>query len=303
MQPVEVFKRLAGGDENGFPHLHSPARHTDGGTPYLQHAGVALLSKPDVSIAGMRGFLEGFDDSLGFVDYVDDPTELSSGARLLKTAGQVCYSSFGPKRTFNDNTQRYLDNLSSSGHGSVYEHASFSFLCYGISRSNTHEVIRHRAGTAFSQLSQRFVSGRVLRFVERPEYRDIPSLHKRFEERIDYLAGEYAEITDELVGLQHEGYSKLSAEHKTDIRKRVQQTARSVLPNESETVMVLTANVRAWRHMIEMRTDLHAESEIRDLYFRIFLCLARVEPLLFADYEINAFEDGSYGVSTGWKKV
>jgi thymidylate synthase (FAD) len=55
--------------------------------------------------------------------------------------------------------------------------------------------------------------------------------------------------------------------------------------------------------MIEMRTDLHAESEIRDLYFRIFLCLARVEPLLFADYEINAFEDGSYGVSTGWKKV
>ena len=303
MRAETVFEQLGGGSDRSFPHLHSPVRHTDGGTPYLQHAGVALLSKPDVNVSGMRGFLEGFDESLGFGNYPEDPTGLSSGALLLKTAGQVCYSSFGPKRTFNEDAQRYFDNLSSSGHGSVYEHASFSFLCYGISRSNTHEVIRHRAGTAFSQLSQRFVSGRVLRFVERPEYQDVPSLHKRFEERIDYLAGEYAEITDELVGLQHEGYSKLFAEHRTDVRKRVQQTARSVLPNESETVMVLTANVRAWRHMIEMRTDLHAESEIRDLYFRIFLCLAQIEPLLFADYEINAFDDGSFGVTTGWRKV
>lgn len=303
MDAREVFEKLGGGSEDGFPHLHSPVCHTDTGTPYLQHSGVALLSKPDVNVSGMRGFLRGFDDDLGFGAYPDDPTELSSGARLLKTAGQICYSSFGPKRTLNENAQRYFDNLSSSGHGSVYEHASFSFLCYGISRSNTHEVIRHRAGTAFSQLSQRFVSGRVLRFVERPEYADVPSLHKRFEERIDYLAREYAEITDELVDLQHEGYSKLSAEHKTDVRKRVRQTARSVLPNEAETVMVLTANVRAWRHMIEMRTDLHAESEIRDLYFRIFVCLAQIEPLLFADYEIKSFDDGSYGVSTGWRKV
>ena len=67
----------------------------------------------------------------------------------------------------------------------MLEHATFSFLCYGISRSNTHEIVRHRAGTAYSQLSQRFVSGKVLRFVERPEYRNHPSLHKRFEERIN----------------------------------------------------------------------------------------------------------------------
>ena len=157
----------------------------------------------------------------------------------MKTAGQTCYASFGPQRTYNENAKRYFDNLSSSGHGSVFEHAMFSFLCYGISRSNTHEIVRHRAGTAFSQLSQRFVSGKVLRFVERPEYQEHPALHKRFEERIDRAAREYEEVADELLALQSEGDQLLSAEAKTDRRKRVQQTARSVLPNEAETILVL----------------------------------------------------------------
>ena len=298
-----VFRELGGGESNGFYNVHSPVHHTDEGTAYLQHAGVVMISKPNVDISGMAGFLEGFDEALGFGGYVDDNSELSAGAKLLKTAGQTCYASFGPKRTWDKDAQRYFDNLSSSGHGSVYEHAVYSFLCYGISRSNTHEVIRHRAGTAFSQLSQRFVSGKVLRFVERPEYQEAPSLHKRFEQRIDRLAREYAEVTEELLELQHEGYSRLSAEHRTDVRKRVQQTARSVLPNECETLLVLTANVRAWRHMIEMRTELHAESEIRDLYFRIFLCPAQAEPTLFGDYEIQHNHDGTYGVNTAWRKV
>ncbi len=303
MDPETLFRSLGGGDAGGFPHIHSPVHTTPAGTPYLRHPGVAMIARPDVGLEGLRGFLEGFDPSLGFLGYLDDDTELTPAARLCKTAGQTCYASFGPRRTRNADAQRYFDNLSSSGHGSVYEHATFSFLCYGISRSNTHEVIRHRAGTAFSQLSQRFVSGKVLRFVERPEYRDVPSLHKRFEERIDSLAREYAEVTEELAALQRDGYAPLAAQQRTDVRKRVQQTARSVLPNETETVLVLTANVRAWRHMIEMRTDPHAESEIRDLYLRIFLCLRRAEPLLFGDYRVESFPDGTYGAVTDWRKV
>ncbi len=66
---------------------------------------------------------------------------------------------------------------------------------------------------------------------------------------------------------------------------------------------MLSANVRAWRHMIEMRTDLHAESEIRDLFLRIFLCLRHSEPILFGDYEIQAYPDGTYGARTDWRKV
>ncbi|MEX0873829.1 MAG: FAD-dependent thymidylate synthase [Actinomycetota bacterium] len=303
MEPEQIFERLGGGESAGFPHLHSDAFHTDAGTPYLKHAGVVLIAKPNVAIEGIRPFLEGFGADLDFSQYLDDPTELPPAAKLLKMAGQTCYASFGPKRTYNENAKRYFGNLSSSGHGSVYEHATFSVLCYGISRSNTHEIVRHRAGTAYSQLSQRFVSGKVLRFVERPEYQQHPSLHKRFEERIDRAAKDYEEIAEELLTLQEEGDSRLGAEARTDRRKRVQQTARSVLPNESETILVMSANVRAWRHMIEMRTDEHAESEIRDLFFRIFLCLRHVEPILFEDYAVQAFADGTHGARTDWRKV
>ena len=303
MEAKELFEGLGGTDASGFPAIHSDVSHTDAGTPYLRHAGVVMIAKPDVSLGSLRPFLEGFGPELDFAQYLDDPTELTPAARLLKTAGQTCYASFGPKRSYNENAKRYFDNLSSSGHGSVYEHATFSFLCYGISRSNTHEVVRHRAGTAFSQLSQRFVSGKVLRFVERPEYQHHPALHKSFEERIDRAAREYEEIADELLSLQSEGDQLLSAQARTDRRKRVQQTARSVLPNETETIVVLSANVRSWRHMIEMRTDAHAESEIRDLFFRIFLCLRLAEPLLFEDYAIESYPDGTFGARTDWRKV
>jgi thymidylate synthase (FAD) len=303
MDPQTLYEKLGGSSESEFPTLHSEVARTEGDTPYLRHPGVVLIAKPNVDIEGLRTFLEGYGEELNFDAYLDDPTPLPPGSLLLKTAGQTCYSSFGPKRTYNENAQRYFDNLSSSGHGSVFEHAVFSFFVYGVSRAITHEVVRHRAGTAFSQLSQRFVSGKVLRFVERPEYQDVPTLHKRFEQRIDFLAREYDEVAEELVELQLQGDPRLVAEARTDMRKRVQQSARSVLPNEAETTMVLSANVRAWRHMIEMRTDQHAEREIRDLYFRIFLCLRLLEPMLFGDYDIESFADGTYGATTDWRKI
>jgi thymidylate synthase (FAD) len=303
MEQEQIFESLGGKTAEGLPYIPSDVYQTDTGTRYLRHPGVVMIARPEVKLDGMRSFLEGFEDDLQFPGYLEDPTPLPSGTQLLKTAGQTCYSSFGPKRTTNENAGRYFGNTISSGHGSILEHASYSFFLYGISRSNTHEVVRHRAGTAFSQLSQRFVSGSVLRFVERLEYQDVPQLHKRFEERIDQLAKEYSDVTDELLALQTEGHPSLTAEARTDMRKRVQQVARSVLPNETETTMVLTANVRAWRHMVEMRTEQHAESEIRDLFFRVFLCLAKVEPILFGDYEIESYGDGTYGARTDWRKA
>lgn len=303
MDPRELFSKLGGVDAESFPAIHSEVRETPGGTPYLREPGVVLLARPNVSIAGLRGFLEGYDESLDFTQYLDDPTSLDGGSLLVKTAGQTCYSSFGPKRTYNENASRYFGNLITSGHGSVLEHATFSFFIYGISRSNSHEIVRHRAGTAFSQLSQRFVSGRVLRFVERPEYANVPSLHERFEERIDRAAADYDAVASELLELQAAGDPQLAAEARTDLRKRVQQTARSVIPNEAETTMVLTANVRAWRHMIEMRTSPHAESEIRALYLRVFLCLQLLEPLLFEDYELVENPDGTFTARTSSPKV
>ena len=211
--------------------------------------------------------------------------------------------SFGPRRTTNENAAAYIERLTSAGHGSVLEHSSFNFLLYGISRSVTHELVRHRAGAAFSQVSQRYVSGAVLRFVERPEYQEDEELHMTFEERADRAAAEYEAMADLLLERQEGGASMLTADYRTDARKKVQQTARSLLPNETEAPMVFTGNVRALRHIIEMRADAHAESEIRNLALRLFLCLRTVDPILFGDYELGELPDGTYTVSTKNRKA
>jgi thymidylate synthase (FAD) len=302
-QEVAEVKGWVEQSETGFPRIASPAYTTSDGTPYLRAPGVALLSKPQVQIAGLSDFLGGFDPKLQFPQYLDDPTSLPSGAQICKTSGQVCYMSFAPKRTLNADASRYFQNIFESGHGSVLEHANYTLLFYGISRSVTHELVRHRAGVAISQVSQRYVSGRVLRFVERPEYQVDPELHSAFERRIDRAAADYNTIAERLLEQQKSGSEILSAEVRTDLRKKVQQAARSVLPNETEAPIVVTANVRAWRHIMEMRANPHAEIEIRALAFRAYLCLAAIEPILFGDYQITALPDGTYGVHTDHPKV
>jgi thymidylate synthase (FAD) len=284
--------------------IYSKVYQTAKGTYYLKSPGVILLSKPDVGIHNLKGFLDGFDKKLGFGDYLKDKSILKSSEQISKIAGQACYASFGPKRTKNTEASKYFYNLISSGHGSVLEHANFSLFLYGISRSLTHELVRHRAGFGYSQLSQRYVSGRVLRFIEREEYQKDERLHKMFEKRIDRASEEYEKIAQILASKQEKNTDKLlSGETKTDLRKKVNQSARSVLPNETETWMVVTGNVRAWRHVISMRASEHAETEIRKLGYLIFKRLSVEAPILFADYSEVKYSDGTMGVKAEFPKV
>lgn len=165
------------------------------GTPYLKSPGVALIAMPRFLPMEATHFVSSFGDTFDAVDYendwfvdkqnVSDHDELAldDGAALCKFAGQTCYLSFGEKRTRNDpeGVKKYFDNIRSSGHGSVLEHAYYSMIVWGVDRAFSHEVVRHRAGWAYSQLSQRYVSGKTLRFVERSEYQDDPKLHASFE--------------------------------------------------------------------------------------------------------------------------
>ena len=299
----EFFQKFGGQNQNNFPAIHAPVFKSAQSTPYLTAPGVVLIAKPQVELAGVKNFLEGFDAGLEFASYLDDPTALSSGAQLCKLAGQTCYASFSPKRTMNREAERYFKNIMESGHGSVLEHANFSFLLYGLSRSLTHELIRHRAGFGFSQLSQRYVSGRVLRFVERPEFQDGGKFHQLFLERIDRAYAEYHKLAEALLSEQGSGTAILSAEAKTDLRKKVNQAARGLLPNETETIMVITGNARAWRHVMEMRASDHSELEIRALAVRLFLCLQQIEPILFGDYQLHELPDGTHSITTANRKV
>src|ERR671933_2685739 len=123
-------------------------------------------------------------------------------------------------------------------------------------------------------------------------------LHRLFEERADRAAREYETMAGRLLERQGRGVALLDAEYKTDARKKVQQTARSLLPNETEAPMVFTGNVRALRHIVEMRADEHAESEIRNLAVRLFLCLVTADPILFGDYQVGELLDGTFTVTT-----
>ena len=161
------------------PVIDALSYKTDAGTMYLKDPGVALFVRPMVNLEALRGFLNGFDRDLEFDDYLDDAPigagedgeldllDEQAGAEVTKVAGQLCYMSFGPERTLNRDAGKYLENIRTQRHGSVLEHPNYTFLLYGAGRAFTHELVRHRVGVAYSQVSQRFVDGKVLRFVER----------------------------------------------------------------------------------------------------------------------------------------
>jgi flavin-dependent thymidylate synthase len=172
---------------------------------------------------------------------------------------------------------------------SVLEHAYYSMVVWGVDRAFSHEMLRHRAGWAFSQLSQRYVDGKTLRFVERPEYQDDALLHASFEQWIDDSREEYDVRARMLVNKMEAQLAGLPA---TDRRKAVNQAARNCLPNETETALVLTGNVRAWRHVLEMRAAPSADVPISRVMLCAYEILRAVSPVLFDDYEQSLFESG-----------
>jgi thymidylate synthase (FAD) len=202
------------------------------------------------------------------------------------TAGQLCYMSFGPQRSHRaDKSWKYFENILSSGHGSVLEHANFNVLLYGCSRSFTHELVRHRAGFSPSQVSQRYVDGPKLRFVMRPEWQGDEELEERFFTRIVAAAKEYDFLAERLTKKHREKFG--DALSKTEMRKAVNQAARACLPNETEAPTILTGNVRAWRHFFNMRGSLYAEPEIRAVAVRLLRILDNQHPIFFQDCEIQ----------------
>lgn len=257
---------------------------------YLKSPGVVLIGETVLfDEGGLRSFLAPFGPD--YESYVDDHTYASpwpsDGERLIKVAGQACFAAFSEgKHTKNEDIGKYISHIMESGHFSVLEHSQYSLFIYGISRSLSHELARHRF-ISLSQLSQRYVNDRVLRFVERPEFQDDAELHGEFIYRCQDVALNYKEIAE---ALRKSNYITETMA-KTDRRKHVQQTARSVLTNETETWLVATANVREWRHFLALRGSEHAETEIRILAARIAYLLQKSSPYVFSDVEIGTGED------------
>lgn len=278
---------------------------TPGGVYYLREPGVALLAEPRIYTSGIVDFLKGYSADVGFDAGINDYSDLDGNrsATLSQFAGQLCYLSFGSNRTPLSQSLKYYTHIKESGHGSVLEHANYSFLFYGISRTVTHELVRHRSGMGYSQVSQRYVDGSKLRFVERPEFSDDLQLHNDFVARIEQAYTDYDRIAHYLENKQIDGHKLLQGDNRGERRKAVNQTARESLPNETEAPIVATGNVRAWRHILEQRCSVHAERPIRRAMMYAYTILRLVAPEAFEDYKIVHLDNGDLALNTPYRKV
>jgi thymidylate synthase (FAD) len=213
-------------------------------------------------------------------------TDADGGPALLEFAGRACYQSWSKPNPRTATNASYLQHIIDVGHFSVLEHASVSFYITGISRSCTHELIRHRH-FSFSQLSQRYVPEHDSQVVVPPGIEDDAELTAAFLQAADASRRAYLEL---LAGLE----AKLADEPNATLRrKQARQAARAVLPNATETRIVVTGNYRAWRHFIAMRASEHADVEIRRLAITCLRVLVETAPAVFADFEVTTLADGS----------
>ena len=221
--------------------------------------------------------------------------ESTDGERLAEFAGRLCYMS--QRNPAKRATRDYLENIKKQGHGSVLEHANYSLLLEGVSRSLTHELVRHRAGFAYSQLSQRYVDESEANFVVPPAIIGDEALEGQWRAQIEEAQRSYVRLVEQLM----ERYGWVA--DKVHRRKMAREAARGVLPNSTETKIVVTANARAWRTMLELRSSEGAELEIRRCAVAILQLLARETPAFFSDFEVYTAEDRREAARIRYHKV
>src|SRR5690242_13278310 len=213
-------------------------------------------------------------------------TDAEGGEALAEFAGRACYQSWKKPNPATATNAGYLEHILQVGHLSVLEHGNVTFYFTGISRSLTHELIRHRH-FSYSQLSQRYVPERDAAMVEPEVIADDPELHQMFLDAAEASVKAYEQLL--------EGLEKRFADvpNATLRRKQARQAARAILPNATETRIVVTGNYRAWRHFIGMRATEHADVEIRWLAMACLHELLKVAPNVFGDFTITELPDGT----------
>jgi thymidylate synthase (FAD) len=256
------------------------------------------VTKPKVYVVGRQAVVE--EELERFLS--DEGVQFSADTRvaaeiLNEIAGRTCYMSFGKGRKSN---QEYLDNILVSKHGSVLEHAVWNLLITGVSRALTHELVRHRAGFGYSQLSQRYVDESEARYVVPPLYQESEELRGKWQQTIECVRKAYIELAEATTQYVQQKHPEMPPR---DRRKWARQAARSILPNACETKIFVTGNGRSWRHFLELRGSPHADTEIRLLAVEIGRVLKQESPNIFRDIEIYQEPDGMPAVRVQHSKV
>jgi thymidylate synthase (FAD) len=241
-------------------------------------------------------------EEIGAPAWLNNQTSATSDAELLvEFAGRLCYKSFevglNPNVTrVREGNDLYIENVLKQAHGSVFEHATTTFALLNVSRIFTHELVRHRQGTAYSQESQRFV-----RLDDFQLY--IPDLTEALMELApDYNSQEWVQekqdqfvlMADEIKTFTVEKVSGFIQELGLDadgvkfhVKKAITSALRRLIPGGVNTNILITANHRAWRFMIQQRTSDGAEVEIQEVFVDIANQMRVRYPNIYADMVLN----------------
>lgn len=249
---------------------------------------VYLVGQQEVNFPELDQFL--FDHEVKWTSDTEVPAEY-----LGEMAGRLCYMSYQSPRPGGNSA--YISHILEVMHGSILEHCVWNLVFVGISRSLSHELVRHRAGLGFSQLSQRYVDESVAEYVEPDCIAEDPELHEIWKNTIVNMHDSYKLLVEKL----NKKFSDVR--DKTSRRKMARQAARSVLPNATETKIFVTANARALRHFIELRGNRHADVEIRKLAIAVLKIMQKESPNLFGDYKLIDLPDGTQEATTPYRKV
>jgi thymidylate synthase (FAD) len=248
---------------------------------------VFLIARPSVDVDAMRAYLE----DVGGASWLDRQLEETGGTPnsaelLVEFCGRACYRSWEPGLNVNvtrvrTDRREYFENILRSAHGSVLEHSSFSFALRNVSRVFTHELVRHRAGSAFSQESLRYVR--------------LTDIGFRVPDALEPVREQALQIVEKLEEFQREAAEKLGLDEDGvpfHVKKEATSALRRLAPLGLSTDIIWTANVRTLRHVIEMRTAEGAEEELRLVFNEIAQIAQREAPLLFQDFARQ--DDGSW---------
>lgn len=210
--------------------------------------------------------------------------EAKDAELLVEASGRFCYMSFG-ERQYRKDTFSYVRNLIEMGHESVLEHAVWTFVLQNVSRAFTHQLVRHRVGFSFSQLSQQYHEEGDARFVPPREVLNNANLLKSWLENVSKSRYEYRRLLEGLKSRPNDFYSEDMA--RREVVRAERSAARSLLPNCTATKIVVTANARSIRNFISLRGSTLGDYEMAEVSVLLLRIMKEEAPMLFSDFLVE----------------
>lgn len=243
---------------------------------------VFLIAEPHINFDGLNDFL-------GECGYPEAHESVKQEAGVVvEIGGRMCFGSY---KSFGKTTE-LITKAVELGHGSIFEHANFTFAVARCSRGFTHQMVRHRAGFAYSQESTHYIkySDETARFCVEPYAYDTQEKKLTVQKALTNAIGSYMILYDELKTEEQTKHNSCGA-------------ARALLPNSIEAKILITANMRAWRHFCEERGNPHNTLEIRMVACKILSILQKRAKVLVYGLELFEDIDGHQSIKTLRKKI